>query len=127
MPADLVYEPLLVPSGVVPIPTITAGAGAGTGPTVSLTGGSNMWRGTCTVLTGTTPAAGLLCNVVFPTGIIPTGANVTPFVVIFAGNGAAAALVPIADLVSTTGFSINCENAPTATTTYTFSYLVIFQ
>lgn len=97
--------------------TIAAGAGAGTGPTVSITG--NDTSGTITVTTGTSPAAGVLATVTFASaygsapGVIlePTG-----------GNGAT---LQHYTTTTTTTFSLNSNNVPAASTAYTYRYMVM--
>lgn len=97
-------------------PTIAAGAGAGTSPTVGFTANSNDDRGTITVTAGTSPAAGILATVTFnriwqiPPTVIVSGATV-----------ASEALNPAVTAVSTTGFTLS-TGAPTASTAYSFAY-----
>lgn len=68
-------------------PTIAAGTGAGTGPTVSVAGYDTC--GTISVTTGTTPAA----NATIVTVTVNTGAQAKNNVVLFPANAATAGLV----------------------------------
>ncbi len=97
--------------------TIVAGANAGTGATVAITG--NDTSGTITVTTGTGPASGVLATVTF------AGAYASAPNVIIApktnGNGATLQYYTIP---GTTTFTLNSNNAPAASTTYTYSYWI---
>lgn len=131
MPADLILESVLVPSGSTPVPTIAAGAGAGTSPPAPvLTGGSNAWRGTASIGTGTTPAAGILATITFPAGMITSTSNQLPFVVLFPVNAASAGLEAEIEAVTASSFNIFAAVAPAASQalgTYQFSYIIFFQ
>ena len=97
--------------------TVAAGANAGTGATAAITG--NDTSGTITVTTGTGPAAGVLATVTFAgaygaaPGVVlePTGANGTTLQHYMTST--------------TTTFSLNSNNAPTASTAYTYRYMVM--
>lgn len=109
-------------------PTIAAGAGAGTSPTVSLVSGSTDQSGTVTVVTGTTPSASsTVATVTFGVafGSSPRSVTLTPV------NSAAAVLTGNTRVwadrgtLSTTSFQMQIgSSALTATTTYQWSYHV---
>ena len=116
----------LAAAGLSGAPAIAANAAAGSGPAVSVSG--NDVRGTITITTGTSPAAGDLATITYHASYAGTG---TPFVVV-SGDGttaalaeAAAALQPATALRSATVFHLVVANAPAASTTYTFNYAVI--
>ncbi len=97
--------------------TIVAGASAGTGATASITG--NDTSGTITVTTGTGPAAGTLATITF------AGAyGSAPKIVLTSASATAAALQDYYGS-NTSYFNLNILNAPTASTTYTYSYMVM--
>ncbi len=91
---------------------VTAGAGAGTGGSCTITG--NDTSGTVTVVTGTTPAAGVLCTatVAFSTAPRP---------VISGSDQASAALAPFMSATTTT-FTIGVNGIPANPGTYRFNY-----
>lgn len=97
--------------------TIAAGAGSGTGPSVSIAG--NDTSGTATITTGTTPSAGILATITFANAY-----GSAPRVILTAGNAATTGL-QIYRGSGTTTFTISSNNAPTASTTYTFDYQVM--
>lgn len=106
-------------------PSIAAGAGAGTGPTVSVVAGSTDRAGTVSVTTGTSPtAAGVVATVTFssakaaaPTVVILTPGNV---------NGAALQSSFYVSSKSATGFVIQHRGTSlTAAVNYQLFYLVI--
>lgn len=127
MPADLILEPLLVPSGLTPVATLAAGANNGTTPpTPVLVGGSNAWSGTISFGSGATPAAGIQVAVTFPSGMFP---NAPRLVTLMPVNAASAALVLSADALTASGCNIVSENAPAASQpvgTFQVQYLIFF-
>lgn len=98
-------------------PAIAAGAGAGTSPTVSVSGTDA--SGEVSVTTGTTPAAGLLATLTWVTAYSSAAR-----VVLCATNAAAAALQPHSAGTTTTG-TVSVAVAPAASTLYTFAYVVV--
>ncbi len=101
--------------------TIVVGANAGTGATASITG--NDTSGTITVTTGTGPAAGVLATVTF------AGAYVSAPNVILApkwnGSTSNGATLQYSTNPSTISFTLNSNNAPAASTAYTYSYMIM--
>lgn len=98
-------------------PTIGAGAGACTSPTVTVIG--NDTAGQISVTTGTgCGGAGVLASLTFNS---PYG--IAPYVQITPGNAAAAALLPYQSS-TTTGLTLGVANGPTDSTAYLFDYLV---
>lgn len=113
------------------IPTIVAGAGAGTTPTVAVAAGSTDLAGTITVTTGTLPTgAAVISTITYNTAY--TGAA-PPRVILVPANAAAAALAGVTQaFVAQSGGSINASFAITAgptglaaTTAYSWNYMVI--
>ena len=98
-------------------PAIAAGAGAGTAPTVSVSGTDA--SGVISVTTGTSPAAGLLATLTWVTAY-STAARM----VLSAGNAAAAAVQPHSTATTTTG-TVSVAVAPAASTLHTFNYVVV--
>lgn len=109
-----------VVSALAGTPTIAAGAGAGTAPTVSVVG--NDIRGTITIVTGTAPVAGLLATITFNQSYASIAA---PFVVVGAASAGSGALDPYVGTVNTTTFQLACDGTPAASTTYKFNYHTI--
>lgn len=103
--------------GTGSVPTIEAGAGAGTSPTVAITGDDT--AGKITVTTGTSPAAGTLATATFAFAF----AN-APFVCLTPKDAAAAALQEY-NGTSASGFSIKTAATPPASTTHTWDYMVV--
>jgi len=102
------------------IPTIAAGAAAGTGPTVSITG--NDQQGVITLVIGTAPAAGILATITF--GNTWSTAPLTPVIGPATTNaGASGVFVDPAD-VGTASWKIRAGTALVAGTTYKFAYHV---
>jgi hypothetical protein len=101
--------------------TVTAGAGAGTSPTVTQPVTCMDSSGTLQVVAGTTPAAGALVTVTFafPYSATPKAVVVSP------GNSATASLNLYVSAVSTTAFTVSCVGTPTAAATYLFRYALI--
>jgi hypothetical protein len=108
-------------------PTSAAGTGAGTGPTITVTG--NDVAGKITVLTGTAPAA---ANAIVSTLTATKTWTTAPIVVLTPGNAAAAALAgataPFVDAASTTTTVFVLKAGATAlaaATTYVWLYHAI--
>jgi hypothetical protein len=95
-------------------PTIAAGTGAGTGPTVSISG--NDTSGTITITTGTSPTAGTLATVTFGSTY-----GSAPRVTFTPDNGSAATVQYYAGSTTST-LTLDSNNAPAASTTYTYFY-----
>ena len=98
-----------------PTPTVAAGVGAGTGPTVSVVGDDT--AGTVTVTTGTGPSAGVLAVVTFAT----PWSSTPPSVVLLPKTAGAAALQAYA-ATTPTALTISVGAVPTASTTCSFDY-----
>jgi hypothetical protein len=96
-------------------PTIAAGAGAGTGPTVTVAGSDR--AGTITVTPGTSPAAGAQATVTF----IGTWAQ-APKLALTPTNAAAQAAGAYLSAKSTTAFTVSAANTPGGS--MTFDYVV---
>jgi hypothetical protein len=113
------------PKGLAP--SIAAGAAAGTGPTVSVTG--NDTAGTISVTPGSTPTTGTLCTVTYAEAFDTAAGsevNPTPKVQLTPTNANAAALVATTYTTRTaTTFKIEAGAAPTEAQVYTWDYLVI--
>jgi hypothetical protein len=116
--------PHIVGSGAAP--SIAAGAGAGTGPTVQINGSDT--AGHITVTTGTTPGTNaVICTVTFglaftaaPRSVILTPANAAAKLL----TGAGQVWVDAAADRATTSFSVRSgATALTASTAYQFYYL----
>lgn len=108
-------------------PTVVAGTGAGTSPTVGISAGSNV-AGELDVLTGTTPAGSnaTIVTVTFGNGYTFPA---PPFVALTQVNAATAALVAGAQVfvnATTTGFSVKSgATALTASTQYAWNYHIV--
>jgi hypothetical protein len=100
-----------------PIATIAAGAQAGTGATVTITG--NDIAGKVRVTTGTSPAAGTLASITF-SGVFGNA----PYVVLTPKDVGAAAL-QVYNGTATSGFSVKSAVAPAASTQYEWDYMVV--
>lgn len=109
-----------------PTPGIAAGAGAGTGPTLAITGDNS--AGVITLTTGTTPtAAAVIATISFspPFAATPRAISIDP------GNAATAALTAAAafELQSSrtaTQFVLQANGtALTASTAYVWQYIVV--
>lgn len=109
--------PYLSTAGAVP--TVTAGTGAGTSPTVSVVG--NDHTGTITVTTGTAPSANTLVSLNLTRGLAASIRQV----LITPTNAAAAAVQPYVSSKAFNRFDIAAKTAPAASTAHTFDYLVI--
>lgn len=100
-------------------PTIAAGAAAGTGPTVSVTGNNN--AGQISITVGTSPTAGVLATITFnANGTYPTA----PFVTMTPANSTTAGILAYVTTTTTT-FVLNVSAALTASSTYTWNFLVM--
>lgn len=104
------------------VPTIAAGAGAGTGPTVSIVG--NDAAGRVTITSGTTPSLAA----VIVTTTFNVAYEVAPYVVLWPAEANAAALgfLPFVATTTTT-FTINSATALglIGATTYKYNYIVV--
>ncbi len=109
------------------IPTVAAGTGAGTGPTITVSAASTDCKMQITVLTGSTPtAAGAIMTVTYNNAFTGT---VIPGVVFSAANAAAAALSsttsPYVSSETLTTFVFTAGSAAlTGATTYKYSFQV---
>jgi len=114
-------------------PTVSAGAGSGTSPTVTIVAGSTDLAGIVSVVTGTTPTG---TNAIIATITFNTAYGAAPKVILLPANrnanglvGVNQVLVPAAgetNGVTTTTFVIESNTtALTASTTYLFSYHII--
>jgi len=105
-------------AGTGAAPTVTAGSGAGTSPSVSVTGTDEF--GTVSVTAGTSPAAGALATVTFarPFASAPAAVLVSPL-------SASAASVGHYASATATGFTLSAAAAPTAGDVYEYSYVVV--
>ncbi len=112
---DLTVKNKIVTNGATP--TIAAGAAAGTGATVSVTG--NDISGVITITTGTSPTSGTLATLTFA---LPYAT--APRVTLSANNASAAQLTNYV-ASTTTNFTLSTPATPVASTTYTFYYHVI--
>jgi hypothetical protein len=106
----------IISSGATP--TITAGSGAGTSPTVSISG--NDITGTISITTGTSPAASTLATITFSTAY-----GTAPNVLLTPVGSVSASIQYNLGSSSTTNFTLNTGTAPAASTTYTYKYFVI--
>jgi len=102
------------------VPTISAGAAAGTAPTVSIAG--NDQQGVITVVVGTAPTTGILATITFGNawGTAPLTPVIGPATANAGGSGV---FVDPAD-VTTTTWRIRAGTALAASTTYRFAYHV---
>jgi hypothetical protein len=106
--------------GTTSAPTITAGVGAGTSPTVSVVTNSTDLAGQISVTTGTSPtASGVVVTLTFNTAFTSTA----PWVVISPANAAAAALAPSASVYPTSTTSTLILNATGTMTASAGPYL----
>jgi hypothetical protein len=94
-----------------PAATVTAGAAAGTTPTLSISG--NKYAGTITVTTGTSAATGVLATI----DLKVMGANANRVVLFPADADAAAASAKIFVDSTTSGFTINVTGSALANST----------
>jgi hypothetical protein len=102
--------------------SLTAGAGAGTGPAMSLRAGSVDGAGTISVTTGTAPtAAGIICTVNFGHAY-----NSAPrSIVVCPANPAAAGVQVWEDSTNRSTTAWNLKGTLAASTGYTWNYWVI--
>lgn len=105
-------------AGTTAKPVATAGAGAGTSPTLSNAGTDE--HGSLSVTAGSTPAAGTLATLAFTTAY----AKAPAVVIVSPADSASAALAPYASATTTT-LTIGVHSAPTASAAYNFNYLVV--
>jgi hypothetical protein len=104
------------------LPTIAAGAGSGTSPTISISSYSTSASGTINITTGASPASGAtIATVTFATALNKTaGCVISPSV-----SSAIATPIGVA-LDSSAGFSLVSGNtALTAATTYQWNYVCL--
>ena len=106
-------------------PTAVAGTGAGTSPTITVTG--NDVGGTITVLTGTSPAASnaIIATLTFASAGYPSAPNVGLCPVNAAAAALSGATSCFVDSASTTATSFVLKagsSALTGATTYIFTY-----
>lgn len=111
-------------AGASAAPTIAAGTGAGTTPTISIVG--NDIAGRITITTGTTPVANAtIATVTFAGGAFAAA----PYIHLTPSNQLAAALsganMVFPSSTTTTLVLTSGTTALTAATTYTFNYLII--
>jgi hypothetical protein len=111
-------------SGNSSTPTIAAGTGAGTSPTVSVTG--TELSGVISITTGTTPTgSAVIATITVPVALPGTsnGIIITP------ANAATANLavtaIPYAIMASTTTFTLNSTGALTGSTAYKWNFILI--
>jgi hypothetical protein len=107
------------------IPTIAAGAAAGTSPTVSIGSNSTDLAGTVSITTGTSPGTGTLATITFnvafaaaPRAILLTPANA-------AAAGVAADLYANASNVTTAHFTVDAATALAASTAYQWFFAIL--
>lgn len=98
--------------------TVAAGAAATTAAAAS--NGANATSGTVNATALASPVAGALASVTFATAY-----TAIPHVVITAANAASAAAGLYLSSRSATGFTVSCLNAPTASASLQFDYIVI--
>lgn len=112
-------------------PVLTAGPGAGTSPTVSLTTKSSCIAGVFSVLTGSAPAiSDIVATITFPSGFYQSGGDNFLTVSLTPGNANAAALTGTSavfvDTVNVSAFNVNVgAGGLAAATTYKWHYQVI--
>ena len=107
-------------------PSLAAGAGAGTGPTVTLGANSSDLAGSISVTTGTIPTlSAVIVTLTYAAGAFPHGS----IVILTAGNSATAGLNSTGMVFptgSSTTFTITAGTvALAAATTYVWNYLVV--
>lgn len=112
---------------LAPTPGAAAGGNAGTGPPAPVVPtGSNDGSGIITFGTGTLPAAGVLVVVTFGKAWTVPGGG-APHVVVSPQNSATQALGVFPSGISPTGFNLSSASAPAASqgnTVYSFAYHV---
>lgn len=115
--------------GVSAAPTIAAGAGAGTGPTVAMASNSTDLGGVINVTTGTLPTG---VNATIATITFNVAYGTAPFVQISSNNattallsGATMVYVPSASTTTTTFIIVSGTTALTAATVYSWVYHVL--
>jgi hypothetical protein len=105
-------------------PTFVAGTGAGTSPTITVTG--TQVSGVINVTTGTTPSA----SAIVVTITVPVAVSGTSNGVIIEPANALTANLPVANnvfskMASTTTFTITATGALTAASAYSWNYILI--
>lgn len=103
------------------LPTIAAGAGAGTSPTVAIQAGSSDSAGVANITTGTTAAAGVLATVTFNRAF----RNAPKVILVSRQDAIANALLPAVGTITTTTFVIRTPSTPADSTAYKIAYLVL--
>jgi hypothetical protein len=98
-------------------PSIAAGAGAGTGPTISLASGSRDTTGSISLTTGTSPSASSVIGTVSFAFSLPTAAFCT-----FAPANAASTALNVFISPNTGGFTLNAGTALGAGSSYAWTY-----
>lgn len=116
----------LVLSSSLAAPTIAAGAGAGTGPTVSVASSSDGLSGQLLITTGTSPAGSLA---IIATITYAAAFAVAPVVMLTPGNSAAAGLSGTTQVwpsLQTTGFVLKSGAAAlSASAGYVWNYQIL--
>lgn len=108
----------IVTNTAAPAATITAGAAAGTSPTVSITG--NKYAGIVNVTTGTSPATGTLATI----DLKAIADNAHVVILTPAEADAAGAVAKIYATGTTTGFTITVQTAAlAASTAHSWNYV----
>lgn len=102
-------------------PTIAAGAALGVTPTVAVATGSTDTAGTVQLTAGTVPTTGIAATITFN----KTYPAAPKAVLISATRTGAAALYALVSNVAAATFDISFDVAPSASTRYDFTYLVI--
>jgi len=102
-------------------PSISAGAAAGTGPTISVGAGSNDLAGTIVLTTGTSATTGAICTVTFAQGL---DSGLGTFVVLNPGNANTPAVQQYISSSGNTSFTISTVNALSDATDYVWHYHV---
>lgn len=101
-------------------PSIAAGANVGTTPTLALGVGATDFSGSVSVTVGGSPAAGNLATVTFGTAF-----GYVPAVVLTPTIAIGASTYKLYTIPTTTGFTVQCTNTPTAADVVTVNYIVI--
>jgi hypothetical protein len=106
--------------GTTAAPTIAAGVGAGTGPTVSISTNSSDMGGEITVVTGTSPTAG---GVIATLTYVGSGTYFADTFAVISPSAAPPATPAFVSSHNTTTFAISGTLA--ASTTYKWTYIVV--
>ena len=108
------------------LPTVAAGAGAGTGPTVTMTAGSHDSSGQLSVLTGTSPTTSASIATITFGGAQATTFVTAPWCTFSPANSNAAGVTSTyVSTVSTSAVVISLTGTLTATTTYLWNYTCV--